>query len=178
MFPHVSATGQHQLLVRHRRLIHAPSEAIIRAWCDPALFITFHAAEPHMGVEFSLNPAAPHRASVTLGRPHEDIQERLPLCLTCRPGGPGCERHVAGPANDPYAMRLGLTVSPTLHLIAGAHMASANSRTSCTLSLSVAEGEVYEEWAWPLLTDALPLLVDALGREARLRTPASTMMTR
>ncbi|MFG1295786.1 hypothetical protein [Xanthobacter variabilis] len=166
MFPHVSATGQHQLLVRHRRLIHAPSEAIIRAWCDPALFIKLYAAEPDMGLVFSLNPAAPHRASVTLGRPHDDIQERRPLCMSYQPGGPGGEQHVAGPTNDPYAMRLGLALSPTLHLAAGAPAASATSRTSCTLSLSVAEGEVYEDWAWPLLNDALQVLVDTLGREA------------
>lgn len=82
MFPHVSAVGPHQLLIRHCRLIHAPSEAIIRAWCGPALFIKLHAAEPDMGVAFSLNSADKHRASVTLGRPHDDIQERLPLCLT------------------------------------------------------------------------------------------------
>ncbi|WP_234050728.1 MULTISPECIES: hypothetical protein [unclassified Xanthobacter] len=166
MFPHVSATGQHQLLVRHRRLIHAPSEAIIRAWCNPALFIKLHAAEPDMGVEFSLNPTDKHHASVALGRPHDDIQERLPLCMSYQPSGPSDERHVAGPTDDPYAMRLGLTLSPTLHLAAGTHAASATSRTSCTLSLSVAEGEVYENWAWPLLNDALQLLTDALGREA------------
>ena len=64
-------------------------------------------------------------------------------------------------------MRLCLTLSPTLHLAAGTHAASATSRTSCTLSLSVAEGEVYEDWARPLLNDALQLLVDALrGRPA------------
>jgi hypothetical protein len=166
MFPHVSAAGQHLLLVRHRRLIHAPSDAIIRAWCDPALFIKLHAAEPDMGVEFSIDPADKQHASITLGRPHDDIQERLPLSMTYRPGGPGSAQHVAGPANDPYAMRLGLSLSPTLHVAAGTHAASATSRTSCTLSLSVAEGEVNEDWAWPLLNDALQVLVDTLGREA------------
>ncbi|MFG1430448.1 hypothetical protein V5F44_07485 [Xanthobacter sp. V2C-8] len=166
MFPHVSATGQHQLLVRHRRLIHAPSEAIIRAWCDPALFTDLHAAEPDMGLVFSIDPADTHRASITLGSSHDDIQERLPLYMTYQPGGPGCERHIAGPANDPYAMRLCLTLSPTLRLATGAHAASVTSRTSCTLSLFVAEGEVYEDWAWPLLTEALPLLAATLGQEA------------
>lgn len=166
MFPHVSAAGQHQLLVRHSRLIHAPSDAIIRAWCDPALFIKLHAAEPDMGVAFSLNPADKHRASITLGGPHDNIQERLPLSMTYQPSGPSDERHVAGPANDPYAMRLCLTLSPTLHLAAGGRMASVTSRTSCTLSLFVAEGEVYEDWAWPLLTEALPFLANTLGREA------------
>lgn len=166
MFPHVSATGQHQLLVRHRRLFHAPSDAIIRAWCDPALFIKLHAAEPDMGVVFSIDPADKLRASVALGRPHDDIQERLPLCMSYQPGGPGGERHVAGPTDDPYAMRLRLTQSPTLHLVAGDTTVSTTPRTSCMLSLAVADGEVYEEWAVPLLTDALPLLVEALGREA------------
>ncbi len=166
MFPHVSATGQHQLLVRHRRLIHAPSEAIIRAWCDPALLSKHHAAEPDMGVVFSIDPADKLRASVALGRPHDDIQERLPLCMSYQPGGPGGERHVAGPTDDPYAMRLRLTQSPTLHLAAGPHATSATSRTSCTLSLFIAEGEVYEDWAWPLLTEALPLLAATLGQEA------------
>ncbi|MFG1416732.1 hypothetical protein V5F38_01065 [Xanthobacter sp. V0B-10] len=166
MFPHVSAAGQHHLLVRHRRLIHAPSEAIIQAWCDPALFIKLHAAEPDMGVAFSLNSADKQHASIILGRPHDEIQERLPLCMTYQLSGPSDERHVAGPANDPYAMRLCLTLSPTLHLAAGGRMASVTSRTSCTLSLFVAEGEVYEDWAWPLLNDALQVLVDTLGREA------------
>lgn len=166
MFPHVSATGQHQLLVRHRRLIHAPSEAIIRAWCDPALFIKLHAAEPDMGVAFSLNSADKQHASIILGRPHDEIQERLPLCMTYQLSGPGGEQHVAGPTDDPYAMRLRLTQSPTLHLAAGTHAASITSRTSCTLSLSIAEGESYEEWAWPLLNDALQVLADTLGREA------------
>ncbi len=163
MFPHVSATGQHQLLVRHRRLIHAPSEAIIRAWCDPALFTKLHAAEPDMGVVFRIDPAAPHRASVTLGSSHDDIQERLPLSMTYQSGGPGGEQHVAGPTDGPYAMRLGLTLSPTLHLVAGGIMAPTVPRTSCTLSLSMADGDTYEEWAWPLLTDALQLLADTLG---------------
>ncbi|MFH3479828.1 hypothetical protein [Xanthobacter variabilis] len=166
MFLHVSATGQHQLLVRHRRLIHAPSDAIIRAWCNPALFIKLHSAQPDMGVAFSLNPVDKQHASITLGRPHDDIQERSPLCMSYQPGSPGGEQHVAGPTNDPYAMRLGLTLSPTLHLAAGTHAASATSRTSCALSLSVAEGEVYEDWAWPLLNDALQVLVDTLRREA------------
>lgn len=63
-------------------------------------------------------------------------------------------------------MRLGLTLSPTLHLAAGTHVASVSSRTFCALSLSVAEGESYEERAWPLLNDALQVLADTLGREA------------
>ncbi|MDQ0503589.1 hypothetical protein [Xanthobacter agilis] len=96
MSPHVSTADQHQLLVRHRRLIHAPSEAIIRAWCDPALFTKLHAAEPDMGVAFSIDPADTHLASVALGSPHDDIQERLPLCTTYQPGGPGGAQHVAG----------------------------------------------------------------------------------
>ncbi|MFG1480977.1 hypothetical protein V5F53_20315, partial [Xanthobacter sp. V4C-4] len=74
MFPHVSTAGQHQLLVRHRRLILARSEAIIRAWCNPALFMKLHAAEPDMGVAFSIDPADKRHASITLGRPHDDIQ--------------------------------------------------------------------------------------------------------
>lgn len=166
MFPHVSAAGQHQLLIRHCRLIHAPSEAIIRAWCDPALFIKLHADEPDMGVVFSIDPADKHRASIVIGYPHDDIQERLALCMSYQPSGPGDERHAAGPANDLYAMRLCLTLSPTLHLATGAHAASVTSRTSCTLSLFVTEGESYEEWAWPLLNDALQVLVEALEREA------------
>lgn len=166
MFPHVSAAGQHQLLVRHRRLIHARSEVIIRTWCDPAFFIKLHSTQPDMGVAFSIDPANKQNASVTLGRPHDDIQERLPLSMTYQPSGPGDEQHIAGPANDPYAMRLCLTLSPTLHLATGAHAASVTSRTSCALSFSVAEGEPYEDWAWPLLTEALPFLANTLGREA------------
>lgn len=78
MLPHSSATDQHQLLLRHRRLIHAPSEAIVRAWCDPALFSKFHASAPHLGITFSIDPAATHRASITLGSPHDDNRTVAP----------------------------------------------------------------------------------------------------
>ncbi|MFG1374673.1 hypothetical protein V5F32_21055 [Xanthobacter oligotrophicus] len=36
------------------------------------------------------------------------------------------------------------------------------------LSLSIADGDTYEEWAWSLLSDALPLLADALEHSAAL----------
>lgn len=69
MFPHVSSAHPHPLFVRHRRLIHASSEAIIGAWCDPALFTSLDTIEPHIAVTFSIDPAATHRASITLGTP-------------------------------------------------------------------------------------------------------------
>lgn len=100
MFPHVSSAHPRPPLVRHRRLIKAPSEAIIGAWCDPALFTSLDTIEPHIGVTFSIDPTATHRASITLGTPHGDTQEPHHLsgdrragygddCADCRPGSTG-----------------------------------------------------------------------------------------
>ncbi|MFG1243893.1 MULTISPECIES: hypothetical protein [Xanthobacter] len=162
MLQHSSATDQHQFLLQHRRLIHAPSEAIIRAWCNPDIFSKFHASAPHLGVTFSIDPAATHRASITLGSPHDDIQERLPLCISYEPAGSARAHHIAGPVNDPHALKLCLTLSPTFHLAAGFNIASPAPRTSCTLSLGTPDGDAYEGWTWSLLYDVLPLLADAL----------------
>lgn len=163
MFLHVSTADPHSLLVRHRRLIHAPSEAIIGAWCDPALFTSLDTTEPHMGVTFSIDPAATHRASITLGTPYGDTQERLPLCVSYQPAGSGREEYAAGPIDDPYAMRLCLTLSPTLHLVASTDNGRTTPRTCCSLSFDTMESVVSQQWAMQLLVDALRLLAEGLA---------------
>ncbi|MFG1181490.1 hypothetical protein [Xanthobacter versatilis] len=167
MFPHVSSAHRRPLLVRHRRLIHASSEAIIGAWCNPALFASLDTTEPHMGVTFSIDPAATHRASITLGAPHADTQERLPLCMSYQPAGSGREHYVAGPIDDWYAMRLCLTLSPTLHLVASADNGPTTPRTFCSLSFGAMESVVSQRWAMRFLVDALPLLAEGLTGRGR-----------
>lgn len=163
MFPHVCSVHPRPLLIRHRRLIKAPSEAIIGAWCDPVLFTSLDTAEPHMGVTFSIDPEATHRASITLGTPHGDTQERLPLCISYQPAGSGSEQYVAGPIDDPYAMRLSLTLSPALHLVASADNGLTTPRTFCSLSFGAMESIVSPRWAMQLLVDALQLLAEGLA---------------
>lgn len=163
MFPHVSSAHPRPLLVRHRRLIHAPSEAIIGAWCDPALFTSLDTIEPHIGVTFNLDPTATHRASITLGAPQADTQERLPLCIRYQPAGSGNEQNVAGPTEDRYAMRLCLTLSPTLHLVASADNGPTTTRTCCSLSFGAMKSVVSPQWAMQLLVDALRLLAKELA---------------
>ncbi|UJX46660.1 hypothetical protein [Xanthobacter sp. YC-JY1] len=163
MFPHVSSAHPRPLFARHRRLIHAPSEAIIGAWCDPALFTSLDTAAPHMGLKFSIDPAATHLASITLGTPHGDIQERLPLCISYQRAGSGREQYVAGPIDDSYAMRLCLTLSPTLHLVASADNGLSTSRTYCSLSFGARRAVVYPQWAMQLLANALWLLAEELA---------------
>jgi len=169
MFPHVSSAHPRPLFARHRRLIHAPSEAIIGAWCDPALFASLHTTEPLMGVTFSIDAAATHHASITLGTPHDDTQERLPLCISYQRAGLGREQYVAGPMDDPYAMRLCLTLSPTLHLVASADNGLTTPRTFCSLSFGAMESAVSPRWAamW-FLVDALPLLAEGLTGRSRV----------
>ncbi|MEP9357040.1 hypothetical protein ABLE93_26350 [Xanthobacter sp. KR7-65] len=162
MFPHVSSAHPRPLFARHRRLIHAPSEAIIGAWCDPALFTSLDTAAPHMGLTFSIDPAATHRASITLGTPHGDTQERLPLCISYQPAGSGSEQYVAGPIDDPCAIRLSLTLSPTLHLVASADNEFTNPVTQCRLSFGTMESLASPQWAMQLLADALRSLAEGL----------------
>lgn len=162
MFPHVSSAHPRPLLARHRRLIHAPSEAIIGAWCDPALFTSLDTAAPHMGLTFSIDPAATHLASITLGTPHGDIQERLPLCISYQRAGSGREQYVANPMDDPYAMRLCLTLSPT-HLVASADNGPTIPETSCSLSFGAMESVVSQQRAMQSLVDALRLLAEGLA---------------
>jgi len=166
MFPHVSSAHPRPLLVRHRRLIHAPSEAIIRAWCDPALFTSLDTIEPHIGVTFSIDPSATRRASITLGVPHAGAQERLPLCIRYQPAGSGAEQYVAGPIDDPYAMHLCLTLSPTLHLVASADNGPTTRRTFCSLSFGAKESVVSPQWAVQLLVNALQLLAEGLAERS------------
>lgn len=163
MFPRVSSAHTRPLLTRHRRLIHAPSEAIIGAWRDPALFTSLDTIEPHIGVTFSIDPAATHRSSITLGGPHADTQERLPFCISYQPAGSGREQYVAGPIDDPYAMRLSLTLSPTLHLVACADNGLSTPRTCCSLLLGAKESVVSPQWAVQLLVDILQLLAEGLA---------------
>jgi len=163
MFPHVSSAHPRPLFARHRRLIHAPSEAIIGAWCDPALFASLHTTEPLMGVTFSIDAAATHHASITLGTPHDDTQERLPLCMSYQPAGSGREHYVAGPIDDWYAMRLCLTLSPTLHLLARADNEATIPATRCSLSFDAKERIAFQQWAMQLLVGALQLLAEGLA---------------
>lgn len=163
MFPHVSSAHPRPLLVRHRHLIKAPSEAIIGAWCNLALLTSLVTTEPHIGVTFSIDRAATHRSSITLGAPHGDAQERLPLCISYQRAGSGREQYVAGPFDDPYAMRLCLTLSPTLHLVAGAGNTPITARTFCSLSFGAIENVASQQWAMQLLVDALQLLAEGLA---------------
>ncbi|UDQ91176.1 hypothetical protein LJE71_09370 [Xanthobacter autotrophicus] len=166
MFPHVSSAHPRPLFARHRRLIHASSEAIIGAWCDPALFTSLDTTEPHMGVTLSIDPAATHRASITLGTPHGDTQERLPLCVSYQPADSGSEQYVAGPVDDPDAMRLCLALSPTLHLVASADNGSTTPRTYCSLLFGAMESVVSRQWAIQLVVDALRLLAEGLAERS------------
>jgi hypothetical protein len=163
MFPHVSSAHPRPLLVRHRRLIKAPSEAITGAWCDPVLFTSLDTTEPHMGVTLSIDPAATHRASIRLGPPHGDTQERLPLCISYQPAGSGGEQYVAGPIDDPHAMRLFLTLPPTLHLLARADNGATIPATRCSLSAGAMESLISQQWAMQLLADVLRLLAEGLA---------------
>jgi len=163
MFPHVSSAHPRPPLVRHRRLIKAPSEAIIGAWCDPALFTSLDTIEPHIGVTFSIDPTATHRASITLGTPHGDTQERLPLCISYQRAESGREQYVAGPMDDPYAMRLCLTLSRTLHLVASADSGPTIPRTLCSLSFGAMESVVSPQWAMRLLVEALRSLTEGVA---------------
>ena len=166
MFPHVSSTYPHPLLVRHRRLIHASSEAIIGAWCDPALFTSLETTELCVGVTFSIDPVATHRASITLGTPHDDTQERLPLCISCQPAGSGPAQYVVGPFGDAYAMRLSLKLSPTLHLVASTDSGWTTPRTCCSLLFGAMESVVSRQWAMQLLADVLRLLAEGLAERS------------
>ena len=169
MFLHVSSAHPRPLFARHRRLIHAPSEAIIGAWCDPALFASLHTTEPLLGVTFSIDAAATHRASITLGSPHGDTQERLPLCISYQPAGSGSEQYVAGPIDDPCAIRLSLTLSPTLHLVPSADNGPTTPRTFCSLSFGAVESVISPRWAaMRFLVDALPLLAEGLTGRSRV----------
>lgn len=163
MLPHVSSAHPRPLLVRHRRLIKVPSEAIIGAWCDPALFTSLDTIEPHIAVTFSIDPKATHRASITLGTPHGDTQERLPLCMSYQPAGSGTDQYVAGPIDDPYAMRLCVTLSPTLHLLVRADNGATIPATRCSLSFGTMESLVSQQWAMPLLADVLRSLAEGLA---------------
>lgn len=164
MFPHVSSGHPRPLFARHRRLIHAPSEAIIGAWCDPALFASLHTTEPLlMGVTFSIDAAATHHASITLGTPHDDTQERLPLCISYQPAGSGGEQYVAGPVDDPDAMRLCLALSPTLHRVASADNGSTTPRTYCSLLFGAMESVVSQQWSMHLVAEALRFLAEELA---------------
>jgi hypothetical protein len=116
-----------------------------------------------MGVTFSIDPAAKHRASITLGTPHCDTQERLPLCISYQPARSGGEQYVAGPIDDPHAMRLFLTLSPTLHLLARADNGVTIPATRCSLSFGAMESLVSQQWAMQLLADVLRLLAEGLA---------------
>ncbi|MFG1292890.1 hypothetical protein [Xanthobacter versatilis] len=116
-----------------------------------------------MGITFSIDPGATNRASITLGTAHCDTQERLPLCISYQPAGSGSEQYAAGPIDGPYAMRLSLTLSPTLHLVASADNRLATPTTFCSLSFGAMESFVSQRWAMQLLADVLRLLADGLA---------------
>lgn len=143
MFPHVSSAYPHPLLVRHRRLIHASSEAIIGAWCDPALFTSLETTELCVGVTFSIDPVATHRASITLGTPHGDTQERLPLCISCQPAGSGPAQYVVGPFGE----------SPPIREILD--RAESNFRMATDEQIARFSRGLKRKVAEPLLTSAL-----------------------